>query len=76
MINAFRLRLSHDPQTMARMKEALKRVSLNGTGYVSMTDAISLRNWLIEEYSFPANEFDNISINDLKLLGSEILASN
>jgi hypothetical protein len=79
MINALdeiRKKLRNDPPTMARLRDALERVSLNGAEYVSATDATSLRNWLIEIYAIPADEFDDVPIKDLLRLGRKILAGN
>lgn len=67
-------RLKADPVTKARLVEALRRVSMNGEGYVSMVDSISLRNWLCECYELPVSTFDDVHISELKKLGEEMLA--
>ena len=62
-----------DPVTKARLKEALERISI-GSNDVSMTDAIILRNWLMEIYDLPLSYFDEVYIiRDLEALGREIL---
>lgn len=71
-----RSRLQADPATKARLVEALERVSMNGEGYVSMVDSVSLRNWLCEVYGLPVSTFDDVYIKDLKKLGEEMLAEN
>jgi hypothetical protein len=71
-----RARLKADPATKARLVEALERVSMNGEGYVSMVDSISLRNWLCECYQLPTSTFDDVHISELRRLGEEMLAEN
>lgn len=75
LLDDIRERLMSDPTTKARLKEALERVSMSGTGDVSLTDGISLRNWVIEVYKLPVDYFDDVLIKDLAALGREILAS-
>ena len=67
-------RLKADPTTRSRLVAALERVSLNDQGYVSMTDSISLRNWLCEVYQLPVSTFDDVHISELKKFGEEMLA--
>lgn len=45
-------------------------------GYVSMTDAVSLANFLPQVFpDIQRDAFDNVYIRDLKKLGREILCS-
>jgi hypothetical protein len=76
LMEDIRARLKEDPTTKARLVNALERVSLNGEGYVSMTDSISLRNFLCEVYELPVMTFDNVHISQLRGLGEEMLAEN
>lgn len=72
-IEDLKTRLQGDPATVARLKAGLERVSMNGMGYVSMTDSISLRNWLIQVYGLPVDYFNDVYVHDLKALGEAIL---
>jgi len=67
-------RLQADPVNRARLKAALEKVSMGGIGYVSMTDSISLRNWLCEVYELPVSTFDTVPILQLKAMGEAMLA--
>ena len=62
-----------DPVTKAKLAAALRRVSMNGTDYVSMTDSISLRKWICQLYGLTISDFDGIYVWQLKKLGYEIL---
>lgn len=70
-LEAIRERLADDPTMIRKLKAALQDVS--SAGSVSMTDAVSLRDWLIELYELPQNYFDDIYIKDLKILAEDIL---
>ena len=62
-----------DPVIRSKLAAALRRVSLNGEDYVSMTDSISLRNWLCQLYQIPKEDFDSVCIHELRDLGYKIL---
>jgi len=62
-----------DPVTRSKLAAALRRQMLGDDDYISMTDGISLRNWLCQLYSLPISDFDDIYIKDLKKLGYQIL---
>lgn len=74
MIEIVRRKLSADPIARERLKAGLANVSLNGEGYVSLTDAVSLANWLIQIFELQQSAFDEVYIKDLKKLGEELLA--
>ncbi len=46
---------------------------MNGEDYVSLTDAISLGNWLMEIYDLPSSTFKGVDLKELADLASEIL---
>ena len=71
-LGGIRSRLMSDSITKARLKEAMEHVSMNGTGYVSLTDAVSLANWLIEVYHLPSDYFTGTYTKEPKALGEEI----
>jgi hypothetical protein len=71
---SMKARLRADPEIRERLRAALERVSLGSEGYVSMTDSISLRNWLCGCYRLPVSAFDDVYLKYLKKLGEEILA--
>ena len=49
---------------------------MNGEDYVSLTDAISLGNWLMEIYDLPSSTFKGVDLKELADLASEILGGN
>ena len=74
ILDDIRQRLQADPTAKEQLKEALERVSMGGDGYVSMTDAVSLANWLPQVFpDIKRTAFDDVYIKDLKKLGEEIL---
>ncbi len=76
IIEIVRRKLDNDPAARGQLKEALERVSLGGDGYVSMTDAVSLANWLPQVFpDIKRDAFEDVYIRDLKKLGEEILCS-
>lgn len=75
-IEIVRSKLDRDPGARQQLKEALERESLGGDGYVSMTDCVSLCNWLKQLYpDLRQDFFDSVYFMDLKKLGEEILCS-
>jgi hypothetical protein len=75
IIEIVRRKLDRDPAAREQLKSALERVSMGGDGYVSVTDAISLANWLPQVFPDITkwDALDNVRIKDLKRLGEEIL---
>ena len=75
IIEIVRRKLDNDPAAREQLKAALERVSLNGDGYVSMVDSVSLANWLPQIFPDIKREaFEDVYIKDLKKLGEWILA--
>lgn len=76
IIEIVRRKLDNDPAARKQLREAMERLSMGEDGYVSMTDAVSLANFLPQVFpDIQRDAFDNVYIRDLKKLGREILCS-
>jgi hypothetical protein len=76
MVEIVRRKLDEDTAAREQLKAALERVSMGGDGYVSLTDAKSLANWLPQVFpDIRPGAFDEVLLKDLAALGREILAS-
>ncbi len=76
IIEIVRRKLDNDPAAREQLKAALERVSMGGDGYVSLTDAKSLANWLPQVFpDIRPGAFDEVLLKDLAALGREILAA-
>jgi len=75
IIEIVRRKLDGNPAAREQLKTALERVSMGGDGYVSLTDAKSLANWLPQIFpDIKRSAFEDVYLKDLAALGREILA--